>query len=86
MGDHRDDLIYSADAATFRALCRQAQSLNLSIQVSRVPATMSTMAIVCEHRHPKPQLLAHKEFPLTASDWNINVWLQQQLIDYSSWK
>lgn len=84
MGDHRDDLMYSADAAECRSLGRLAEELGLRITSVREELHRTTVVYI--HTVFPKEVLVHKAFEYRESDWNINVWVRKQLNDYQSWR
>lgn len=85
MGDHRDDLMNSGDAAKARSLDIQAKSLGLSLHDYLDNCSPARRRVFITIGFDGP-LLILKDFSYHAADFNVNVWVNKQLNDYQSWK
>lgn len=68
-------------AAQYRALCRKARLLHLEVSCHRDPQRLQTVIIIWE----KGEELVSKGFCEETGDHNANVWLERQLVAYSTW-
>lgn len=81
MSNHRDDLMYSSDAAKLRDLLGAANTMGLVVEVYNEPIRALMPLGVLIHYNGEHFALDH-----FSTYWDANVWLEKQLNDFNSWR